>query len=107
MPSNKFYDKEILAAIERDILDKLQLSGEVVNGAAKKNAPVKTGALRDSIGFEVDAQEKSVRIGTNIFYAPWIELGTKEIKPRWFLTRALGENAGKIKKIFAKKARIK
>lgn len=101
--ATKWYGKEILDKIDQDIKDKLQLTGELVSGAAKKNSPVKTGALRNSIDFEVDAQEKSVRIGTNMYYAPWVELGTRLIEGQWFLTRALGENVGKIRKIFARK----
>ena len=100
--TNKWYGKQVLDKINQSINDKLQLSGELVKGSAQKNAPVKTGTLRNSIDFEVNKEEKSVRIGTNVEYAPWIELGTGFIKPRWFLTRALNENIQKIKKIFAK-----
>lgn len=102
MAQNKWFIEKALKKIDQDIIDKLQLTGELVSGAAKKNSPVKTGALRNSIDFDVDKKEQAVRIGTNLFYAPWIELGTKFIKPQWYLTRALGENIGKIKAIFAK-----
>lgn len=103
MTHNKWYINKVISTIDKDINDKLILAGEVISSAAKKNAPVKTGNLRDSINYEVNEQDKSVTIGTNVSYAPYIELGTKNIKPTFFLTRALAENINKIKAIFAKK----
>lgn len=51
----------------------------LVEGAAKKNAPVDTGRLRASITSRVDMTEKSVKglVGSNVIYAPWVETGTR------------------------------
>lgn len=41
-----------------------------------KNGSVDTGNLRSSIGKRVDMGEKAVYIGTNVSYAPYVELAT-------------------------------
>lgn len=102
---SKSYKNKVISEIEQDILDKLQISGQIIADSAIKNAPIKTGALRDSITFEVNKEEKSVRIGTNLFYAPFIEFGTKYIKPRFFLTKAARNNISKLKKLWARKVK--
>ena len=52
-------------------LEKIGLLAE--NYAAKK-CPVDTGNLRGSITYEVDAGDNAVYIGTNVEYAPYVEL---------------------------------
>lgn len=61
-------DSAILRALER--------CGQQAEGYAKDLAPVDTGDLRNSIGHKVDTSEKAVYIGTNVEYAPYVELGT-------------------------------
>lgn len=46
----------------------------IVEDAAKEKAPVNTGALRNSITYEVMGNEGIV--GTNLEYAPYVEFGT-------------------------------
>lgn len=54
---------------------------------AKNNAPVKTGALRDSIDKKVEGD--SVIVGSDLFYSVFIEVGTSKMPPKSFLRRAL------------------
>lgn len=116
------------------ILDKLEIVGAMIEGEAKKNLSgqngpelkaIDTGYLVNSITHEVNKSEMSVRIGTNVEYAPYIEFGTGlyaengegrktpwpvKIKDKWimihgthsrpFLRRALYDNLAKIKEIF-------
>ena len=49
-------------------------AGELVKGAAKDLAPVKSGALRDSITSVADGNTSIV--GTNIEYGIYVEFGT-------------------------------
>ena len=95
----KWNDKNIVKHFERKIADKLELVGEYVGGAAKLRCPVDTGNLRDSINHKVNKQELSVRIGTPVEYAPWIELGTKNTSAQPFLRPALLESKSEIKQI--------
>lgn len=63
---------EFQAAYSR-ALEKCGLTGE---GYAKKECPVDTGALRNSISHVVDDGEKAAYIGSNQEYAAYVELGT-------------------------------
>lgn len=47
-----------------------------VEGAAKRRAPVKFGTLRNSITHQVKDAELTGYIGTNVPYAPYVEIGT-------------------------------
>ena len=110
MPANKWNIQPAVNKINQDITDKLTLAGEAVRTAAKRiivdEGAVKTGNLLGSIDYEVSDKDKSVRIGTNVVYAPFVELGTKYIRPRWFLTRGLADSVAKIITIFNKRAKI-
>lgn len=54
----------------------------MVTRDAKINAPVDTGRLRASITPEVSSAAEEVRgvVGSNVVYAPYVELGTR---PHW------------------------
>lgn len=73
-----------------------------VNTAAKRNASgrpgprVVTGRLRSSITFEIGRNGKQLvaRIGTNVHYAPYVELGTSRAPAYPFLRPALSAAAG-------------
>lgn len=60
----------------------------IIDRDAKKNAPVDTGRLRASIIPEVTTIGETVQgvIGSNVKYAPYMELGTK---PHWVPIAAL------------------
>lgn len=62
------FDEACLRALER-----CGMQGE---GYAKDLTPVDTGNLRNSITHKVEPDGKAVQIGTNIEYAPYVELGT-------------------------------
>lgn len=47
-----------------------------VEGSAKRRAPARTGNLRNSITHVVKMEEMTGYIGTNVPYAPYVEIGT-------------------------------
>lgn len=53
----------------------LEAIGMTAESYAKKDTPVDTGRLRNSIAHATD--ENSAYIGTNVEYAPYIELGAR------------------------------
>lgn len=65
---------ESLAALQAALLSRIALT---VEGAAKKEAPVKTGTLRRSITHSVEATKLRARIGTNISYARAVHDGVR------------------------------
>lgn len=101
----------------------LEACGLTAETYAKMLTPVDSGRLRNSITHTVKGDE--VYIGTNVAYAPWIELGTgiyasdgqgrkspwayqdskgkwhwtKGIKPRHMLKRSIEDHKGEYKAI--------
>ena len=67
------------------------------DGTSRPN--VDTGNLRNSISNKVKMNEKSVYIGTNIEYAPYVELGTSRSKAYPFLKPAATEHSATYKRI--------
>ena len=67
---------EVRQAFEDAIARALEKCGLVAEGYAKKLCPVDTGNLRNSISHKVDDGEPAVYIGTNVSYAPYVELAT-------------------------------
>jgi HK97 gp10 family phage protein len=72
---------------------------------------LETGALRDSITHNVDANGKEAAVGTDLDYAKYLEFGTSKMPARPFLGGALiakeheiGDGVvAEVKKIFEKK----
>lgn len=67
-----------------------------VNRGAKHRAPVDTGRLRSSITWEIGQDGTTIvgRVGTNVHYAPYLELGTRRMRARPFLRPALAAAGG-------------
>lgn len=79
MPNNvEFIDNsaEIMGEFKAACIRALERCGSQAEGYAKDLAPVDTGRLRNSISHEVDEAEEAAYIGTNVEYAPYVELGT-------------------------------
>lgn len=80
-------------------LEKIGLLAE--NYAAKK-CPVDTGNLRGSITHELAAGDNNVYIGTNVEYAPHVELGTSRQKAQPFLRPAASEHGEQYRQVLKK-----
>lgn len=71
------------------------------NPSAPGEPPRKqTGRLRASITWE--RMGRSVRVGTNLLYGLWLELGTARMAARPWLRRSLAECADRIRAILSK-----
>lgn len=68
--------EEFLKALSLAIDRALERIGLEAEGNAADLAPVDTGNLRNSITHKVDTGGNAVYIGTNVEYAPYVELGT-------------------------------
>lgn len=90
----------IVNAIDQALARALEEVGLVAEGYAVKACPVDAGRLCNSITHQVRPSEKSVYIGTNVEYAPYVELGTSRMDPQPFLRPAAADHEGTYKKIF-------
>lgn len=115
---------EILSRMDSAIEAALEKIGLVAEGYAKRLCPVDTGRLRNSITHAtatypgvgtyqdnegntfddatVDGtpEKNAVYIGTNVEYAPYVELGTTRAKAQPYLKPAVVDHAAKYKRIF-------
>lgn len=67
----------------------LEACGMAAETYAKRDAPVDTGRLRNSIAHMVKEEESAVYIGSNVEYAPYQEMGTiTGVKAKHFLKNA-------------------
>lgn len=97
--------RQIADAIDQALARALEEVGLVAEGYAKKACPVDTGRLRNSITHQVRPSEKSVYIGTNVEYAPYVELSTSRTKGQPFLRPAAKDHENTYRKIFEKHLR--
>lgn len=89
--------EEVKSAMEKAIARGLEEIGLTAEAYAKLKCPVDTGRLRNSISH--DARDKEVYIGTNVEYAPYVEMGTSRTKAQPFLKPAATEHSDEYKKI--------
>ena len=88
---------EVLAALERAKRRGLEAIGLTAEGYAKRETPVDTGRLRNSISHATD--DEAAYIGTNVEYAPYVELGARDRPGVHMLQRAATEHTDEYKQI--------
>ncbi len=84
------------SALGRTLRDSLQRTAEVCAEEAKRRTPVKTGNLRESIGYTVGvdlAGNPAAAVGTNVPYAAAHEFGTARIRAKHFLADGMAAGA--------------
>lgn len=96
-------NREAIAnAIDLALATALEEIGLVAEGYAKRACPVDTGRLRNSTTHIVDEGGKCAVIGTNVAYAPYVELGTRHQKPQPYLKPAAKDHAPTYRAIMQK-----
>ena len=86
---------EVIAALERAKRRGLEAIGLTAEGYAKRDTPVDTGRLRNSISHATD--DEATYIGTNVEYAPYVELGARGRQGKHMLQRAATEHTDEYK----------
>lgn len=89
--------QQVLSAMEKGIKNGLEAIGLTAETYAKKETPVCTGRLRNSISHEID--KEAVYIGSNVEYAPYVELGTSRAKAHHMLQKAATEHSAEYKRL--------
>lgn len=67
---------------------KQEITKAVYDTPESKSGYIRTGRLRNSISYAVDTDAGDVYIGSNVEYAPYVELGTSKMRARPFLKPA-------------------
>ena len=93
---------EFRSGMEAALATALEEIGLTAEGYAKRACPVDTGRLRNSITHIVDEGGKCAVIGTNVEYAPYVELGTRHQEKQPFLKPAANDHYSTYKGIFLK-----
>jgi len=92
--------KVINERLNKDIQQGLKQSSNIIIKEAKRIVPVKTGRLRKSIKGRI--KPRSLRVGSDVEYAPFVELGTRFQRAQAFLLPALQHSRLKIQRVFQK-----
>ena len=88
---------EVLSEKKKKKKRGLEAIGLTAEGHAKKETPVDTGRLRNSIGHATD--DEAAYIGTNVEYAPYVELGARGRQGVHMLQRAASEHTDEYKQL--------
>ena len=94
--------EQVIDGIDSATAAALEKIGLLAEGYAAMKCPVDTGNLRASITHEVDAGGDAVYIGTNVEYAPYVELGTSRQKAQPFLRPAASEHGAQYRQVLEK-----
>ena len=94
--------EKVESGIDAAIARALEKIGLKVERYAMGLCPVDTGRLRNSITHSVEKGQNCVYIGTNVEYAPYVELGTSHHKEQPFLRPAAIDHAGEYRTIIEK-----
>jgi len=103
MNNVKWYGKAVEKEVHGITVAKLTQAALLVERDAKKTVRVDTGRLRASITHEIDPKDLKARVGTNVKYGVWVEVGSEKWPggaPYW--RPALAANQGNIKRLFGR-----
>ena len=92
--------EKVIRMSEEAVQKALEENGLIAEGHAKVYCPVDTGNLRNSITHTRD--EKSAYIGTNVEYAPYVELGTSRMKAQPYLKPSVQNHQDEYRSIIKK-----
>jgi HK97 gp10 family phage protein len=93
---------KVLSDVGTEVSKRLIMATLLVERTAKILCPVKTGSLKRSITHKFTGKNDA-QIGSNLNYAPHVELGTRFWSGKPFLRPALHQNLKEIKRILGAK----
>lgn len=91
------HSDEVIDEMKKTMERALEKIGMVGEAYAKEECPVDTGRLRNSISHAVD--DNTAIIGTNVEYAPYVELGTSKMDAQPYLRPAVENHIKEYKEI--------
>lgn len=94
--------EQVVDGIDSAIGVALEKIGLLAENYAEKKCPVDTSNLLGSITHEIDTSDNAVYIGTNVEYAPYVELGTSRQKAQPFLRPAASKHGAQYRQVLKK-----
>lgn len=91
--------EQVVDGIDSAIGVALETIGLLAENYAVKKCPAVTSNLRGSITHEVDAGDNAVYIGTNVEYAPYVELGTSRQEAQPYLRPAASKHEAQYRRV--------
>jgi HK97 gp10 family phage protein len=79
---------QIMNAVSESVNASLLQAGEEIVSEAQRVVPVKTGYLRSTIGI-LESGPNSITVGATAPYSAFVELGTRFMRPRPYLSPAV------------------
>lgn len=76
------------------------LDGEPANIASYQDDPKEQTGTYDDIAPKEENGQRSVYIGTNVYYAPYVEIGTHKMDARPFLSQSIQTGKEEFDKLF-------
>ena len=73
--------------MKKELEEAVEAIAYMIEGEAKRICPVRTGRLRASI-HTGKIEEGVYYVGTNVYYAPYVEFGTRKMAARPYLRPA-------------------
>jgi HK97 gp10 family phage protein len=93
--------KAVESAVEAAIARALEICGGKAESYAKLLCPVDTGRLRNSITHQAES-DTVMAVGTNVEYAPYVELGTYKMAARPYLAPSVENHMSEYANIIQK-----
>lgn len=98
--------RNVLNALDDAEERALTAVGEYVRSEAQMRSPVKTGALRDSNDYRVEASEQKVLIGNSMDYGLWVHEGSSKQRSQPWLRNSVMDNVSRIKSLISEMMRL-
>ena len=92
----EWYGDKVISNVKNSLPVAILKACVIVQGAAKPLTPLKTGNLRGSITYSISGNEG--RVGTNVEYAPYVEMGTSKMAAQPYLRPAADNNRARVAK---------
>ena len=90
--------ESVLSELADKVSTALEMCGMQAENYAKMKCPVDTGLLRNSIT-HTQADSETEVIGTNVEYAPYVEMGTSRQQAQPYLRPAIEDHVNEYKRI--------
>ena len=113
MTRYKWHGPKVTAALKRGIAENIERAARELRDFIREHVSVagptpsapgeyphkQLGHLRRNMAMEMDVSALRARVGTNVLYGKFLELGTRNMSPRPIITQALKDFGPRLKQL--------